>query len=64
MGAFQGAVDIGAHAIETDLHLTKDGVVVLVHVCLFVLKSFSSTTYIMVAFADILSTYRRGHYAR
>ncbi|KAK3403026.1 PLC-like phosphodiesterase [Sordaria brevicollis] len=31
MGAFQGAVDIGAHAIETDLHLTKDGVVVLVH---------------------------------
>ncbi|CCC12474.1 hypothetical protein SMACR_06553 [Sordaria macrospora] len=31
MGAFQGAVDIGAHAIETDLHLTKDGIVVLVH---------------------------------
>lgn len=39
MGAFQGAVDVGAHAIETDLHLTKDGVVVLVHVCF--LTSFS-----------------------
>lgn len=32
MGAFKGAVDIGAHAIETDLHLSKDGVVVISHV--------------------------------
>ena len=32
MGAFQGAVKVGAHAIETDIHLTKDGVVVLSHV--------------------------------
>lgn len=32
MGAFKGAVDIGAHAIETDLHISKDGVVVLSHV--------------------------------
>jgi glycerophosphoryl diester phosphodiesterase len=32
MSAFKGAVEIGAHAIETDLHLTKDGVVVLSHV--------------------------------
>jgi len=32
MGAFKGAVDVGAHAIETDLHLSKDGVVVLSHV--------------------------------
>ena len=32
MGAFQGAVKAGAHAIETDIHLTKDGVVVLSHV--------------------------------
>ncbi|KAI9748267.1 MAG: hypothetical protein M4579_007270 [Chaenotheca gracillima] len=31
MGAFVGAVKAGAHAIETDLHLTKDGVVVLSH---------------------------------
>ncbi|KAK3685068.1 PLC-like phosphodiesterase [Podospora appendiculata] len=31
MGAFRGAVEIGAHAIETDLHLSKDGVVVLSH---------------------------------
>ena len=32
MGAFKGAVDVGAHAIETDLHISKDGVVVLSHV--------------------------------
>jgi len=31
MGAFKGAVKVGAHAIETDIHLTKDGVVVLSH---------------------------------
>lgn len=33
MGAFVGAVKAGAHAIETDIHLSKDGVVVLSHVC-------------------------------
>ena len=32
MGAFKGAVDVGAHAIETDLHLSMDGVVVISHV--------------------------------
>ena len=32
MGAFKGAVECGANAIETDIHLTKDGVVVLSHV--------------------------------
>ncbi len=32
MGAFKGAVDVGAHGIETDVHITKDGVVVLSHV--------------------------------
>ncbi|KAI9835997.1 MAG: hypothetical protein M1837_003546 [Sclerophora amabilis] len=31
MGAFVGAVKAGAHAIETDLHLSRDGVVVLSH---------------------------------
>ncbi|KUJ18405.1 putative glycerophosphoryl diester phosphodiesterase [Mollisia scopiformis] len=31
MGAFKGAVEVGAHAIETDLHLSKDGIVVLSH---------------------------------
>jgi phosphatidylglycerol phospholipase C len=31
MGAFQGAVDVGAHALETDVHLSADGVVVLSH---------------------------------
>ncbi|KAH8690670.1 putative glycerophosphoryl diester phosphodiesterase [Talaromyces proteolyticus] len=31
MSAFKGAVEIGAHGIETDLHLTKDQVVVCSH---------------------------------
>lgn len=32
MAAFRGAVGVGADGIETDLHLSKDGVVVLLHV--------------------------------
>lgn len=32
MCAFKGAVATGVHALETDIHLTKDGVVVLSHV--------------------------------
>ncbi|KAF2669884.1 PLC-like phosphodiesterase [Microthyrium microscopicum] len=31
MAAFRGAVEVGTHAIETDVHLSKDGVVVLSH---------------------------------
>ncbi|KAF1962142.1 tubulin-domain-containing protein [Byssothecium circinans] len=31
MGAFRGAVEVGAEALETDIHLSKDGVVVLSH---------------------------------
>ncbi|KAE8445693.1 hypothetical protein EG329_012991 [Mollisiaceae sp. DMI_Dod_QoI] len=31
LGAFKGAVEVGAHAIETDVHLSRDGVVVLSH---------------------------------
>ncbi|KAG7009848.1 GPI biosynthesis protein [Physcia stellaris] len=31
MGAFEGAVKVGAHALETDLHISKDDVVVLSH---------------------------------
>ncbi|KPM43082.1 hypothetical protein AK830_g3454 [Neonectria ditissima] len=31
MAAFHGAVDVGAHALETDVHLSADGVVVLSH---------------------------------
>ncbi|KAA8907554.1 PLC-like phosphodiesterase [Sphaerosporella brunnea] len=31
MLSFKGAVEAGAHAIETDLHLTRDGVVVISH---------------------------------
>lgn len=32
MAAFRAAVEVGAHALETDVHLSKDGVVVLSHV--------------------------------
>lgn len=32
MGAFRGAVETGAHAIETDIHLSKDDEVVISHV--------------------------------
>ncbi|KAF1835163.1 tubulin-domain-containing protein [Decorospora gaudefroyi] len=31
MGAFKGAVEVGAEGLETDMHLTRDGVVVLSH---------------------------------
>ncbi|PTB39078.1 uncharacterized protein TrAFT101_007102 [Trichoderma asperellum] len=31
MAAFRAAVEVGAHALETDVHLSKDGVVVLSH---------------------------------
>jgi hypothetical protein len=44
MGAFQGAVEAGAHAIETDIHLTKDDVVVLSHVSIKVLRIVILTT--------------------
>ena len=32
MAAFEAAVEMGAHALETDLHLSKDGEIVLSHV--------------------------------
>lgn len=32
LSAFKGAVQVGTHAIETDIHLSKDHVVVLSHV--------------------------------
>ncbi|KAH0532774.1 hypothetical protein TsFJ059_001418 [Trichoderma semiorbis] len=31
MAGFRAAVEVGAHALETDVHLSKDGVVVLSH---------------------------------
>lgn len=31
MAAFAGAIEVGAHAIETDIHLSRDDVVVLSH---------------------------------
>lgn len=36
MAAFKSAVEVGVQALETDVHLTSDGVVVLGHVCFFV----------------------------
>jgi phosphatidylglycerol phospholipase C len=32
LAGFKAAVDVGAHALETDIHLSKDKVVVLSHV--------------------------------
>ena len=32
MGGFAAAAEAGAHALETDLHLSRDGVIVLSHV--------------------------------
>ena len=32
MSSFIGAIEVGTHAIETDIHLTKDDIVVLSHV--------------------------------
>lgn len=34
MSAFKGAVQVGSNAVEADLALSKDGVVVISHVCL------------------------------
>lgn len=36
MAGFRAAVEVGAHALETDVHLSKDGVVVLSHVSLMI----------------------------
>lgn len=44
MGAFRGAVKAGTHAIETDIHLSKDGVVVLSHVSNRTSRHASCTT--------------------
>lgn len=41
MAAFEAAVKIGAHALETDVHLSKDGVVVLSHVSHLILSPAS-----------------------
>lgn len=38
LNAFKHAIDVGAHAIETDVHLSRDGVAVLSHVCLCLLS--------------------------
>lgn len=53
LGAFRGAVGVGSHAIETDLHLSKDGVVVLSHVS----RSFSLLLWV----SSVRSGPRRGN---
>lgn len=55
MSAFKGAVDVGAHAIETDLHLTKDGVVVLSHVRFFFPAKWSQTWVKLIKYRMLLS---------
>jgi hypothetical protein len=45
MRAFQGAVEVGAHALETDIHLSKDGIVVLSHVILLASHLYVFLTY-------------------
>ena len=47
MGSFHGAVTAGTHAIETDIHLSKDGVVVLSHV-----SSFTGSSIIMAPLTE------------
>jgi glycerophosphoryl diester phosphodiesterase len=57
MASFKGAVNVGAHAIETDIHLTKDGVVVLSH-DLDLKRCFGSKEKIIECDWDHLSTFR------
>lgn len=33
LSAFQAAIDVGCHGIETDVQISRDGVVVISHVC-------------------------------
>lgn len=49
MGAFVGAVEAGAHAIEMDIHLSSDGVVVLSHVSLALNVAISSRLQILIS---------------
>ena len=53
MGAFKGAVEVGTDAIETDIHLTKDGVVVLSHVRATTIHGYK------LPLIDVLSRMRR-----
>jgi glycerophosphoryl diester phosphodiesterase len=43
--SFEEAIKAGAHALETDLHLSQDDVVVLSHVRIFVVKVSFITDY-------------------
>jgi hypothetical protein len=40
LGAFQAAIDVGCHGIETDVQISRDGVVVISHVFLSSLLFF------------------------
>lgn len=43
MAGFRAAVSVGSHALETDLHLSSDGVVVLSHVIIPLSSTFHLT---------------------
>lgn len=62
MGAFRGAVEVGAHAIETDVHLSRDGVVVIAHVCpvltRFLNEAFAAKPPTLLTYILLLLVYR------
>lgn len=71
MGAFRGAVDVGAHAIETDVHLSKDNVVVIAHVCsqnlhipnlVFLIPSLSFYLFLSLSFSYGYITHLTTHH--
>lgn len=53
MGAFRGAVEAGAHAIETDVQLSKDGVVVISHVGRLYICARGSASFFCSSVADV-----------
>lgn len=42
MQAFKAAAEVGVHAIETDIHLSSDGVAMLCHVSQFTVPDSGS----------------------
>lgn len=59
MGAFKGAVEVGAHALETDVHLSADGIVVLSHVSLHCHQPLlNSRLHLLMAVTDFSRTPR------
>ena len=53
MGAFRGAIAIGTDAIETDVHITKDDIVVLSHVRYLRRTDFAAAYFLFSAGRDV-----------